>query len=278
MKRISTAILIFLLTNTAYPIVQAKTLIQQPPPATSAFLPLFRLKDVNSGRALLGPQRPYIHFNLDLSETEQSAWAELKVEKELSQLDLYGDLKNLPALVRKLLQDAGNSYAISDTVAKSVDRLVNELVSQFSAETAWICMRVSLKNNFFDIPRWHTDGYYTGPYIGEQHKIVMALKGRHTLFYNLPLQLRNQFLALEHSAINPLDTAHRTQIAQLIDKTKIDSPTSPAGTIFIAGADHATVHSEPPFDSDRIFLSIFPCSFKQAAEKKNADKQGARRY
>lgn len=253
----------------------SQSTIQQPPFATDTFLPFFKLAEVKHKRAQLGPQKPFVHFNLDLSEAEKLAWAELRVEKQSSQLSLYG-VKNLLLLVKQVLQEAGNSPSISDVVAKSVERLVNEMVYQFSAETAWICMRLSLKNNNFDVPRWHTDGYYTAPPEGELHKVVMALKGRHTLFYNLPLLQRTAFMALEsmssEGTVDHDDINHRIRIAQLIDIAKIDSPTPPAGTIFIAGAEHAAVHSEPPFDSDRIFLSIFPCSFKQAEAMKRDDE------
>lgn len=87
----------------------------------------------------------------------------------------------------------------------------------------------------------------------------MSLKGKSTLFYNLPQEQRREFYLL-------LDNQNRNSLARLLDRSKAISAKFGQATIYVVGAEHAAVHSEPPIHEGRIFLSILPGSKTQIQE------------
>ncbi|MES2219246.1 MAG: hypothetical protein V4501_12650 [Pseudomonadota bacterium] len=202
----------------------------------------------------LNPQNPFTTFDLKFSSAEQAALDEMNINYTKS-YDNFGNLTALKNETKEFLKSLGQSDAGQiEIISNLITNLVNTVISSFEKATAWVTIRASLTTDTWDLPRWHTDGYYYAPYSGEQYKAVITLKGPGSLFYPLPNELRQQFNSLQ---LNP---DNRAIIAKLLDPAKAISIDIKKGVIFIVGADYAAVHSEPPIHESRLFLSIVPGS------------------
>ena len=78
----------------------------------------------------------------------------------------------------------------------------------------------------------------------------MSLKGTHTLFSQLPKELREVF------RVHAKDRAY---LGSLLDPSQIVTAKLGEGTFFVVGSlSCAASHSEPRVDSQRLFISIVP--------------------
>lgn len=203
----------------------------------------------------------------------------------------YGKILNVKndnqlKYIADFFKSIGNKDEISNNIAKII---INKLVKKFllatKMDSAWLTIRTSTANNYFDIPRWHCDGYY---YNAEKmhknkefaYKFVMTLKGPGTIFKSDEKakikmnQIDNEMineLGTQISKIDPLDIKKINKTNNLIHeefrkKTMeelLKFPTIQSnnnqGIIFISGnKKRCLVHSEPPVHEDRLFISIVP--------------------
>ncbi len=94
----------------------------------------------------------------------------------------------------------------------------------------------------------------------------MTLKGPSTLFYKFPEDAKDSFKNIINSKDHSSMKSKR-EIAKLVDEAKIHRAPKHLGTLYIVGnIDKAAVHSEPPMDSDRVFISVLPGTQKQIQE------------
>lgn len=215
----------------------------------------------------LGPNSSFVYYDLQPSESERSALKTLKINTT-DAYNNYGNLNVLESEVREFLKTVNNgSESSAQDVARLITRLVKEILQGCGQETAWVTVRSFTSTSEYDLPRWHTDGYYYAPYEGDPYKFAITLKGPPTLFYQLPADKREAFYALQRKG-NEKNEYNRQALAEMLSTAKeaisIGQPYQ--GAVFIVGSNHAAVHSEPPIKEERLFLSILPGSKKQIKE------------
>lgn len=212
----------------------------------------------------MSPQRPFVTFDMKLTCDDINCLNNLRIDI-YDEYDNYGNLDSFNDALNTFLKSLGNEIEASNTATSLILNLVNQVLVASGKETAWITLRASPKSTAFDIPRWHTDGYFYNLDVeerDEQYKVIIVLKGPQTLFYDLPSDMREMFnvLCLRDD---------RDALAQMLDITQSTSAQLYHGAIFIVGADYSAVHSEPAIHEDRLFLSILPGSKKQIEELYN---------
>lgn len=122
---------------------------------------------------------------LGLSEEEMRMFDKIEID-ECEQYDRYGNLELIKFEIPEILRRNGNvDENLIQSVTDSIWKVVSNVTAAFGKQTAWVCIRTSIPNSYFDVPRWHVDGYFYSPYYGPQYKFAAALKGRQTLFHPL---------------------------------------------------------------------------------------------
>jgi hypothetical protein len=224
-------------------------------------------REIQAATESLSPRHSFAYYDLHLSENEKSAVNALKIHKT----DSYNNYANLNALepeVRDFIKtlDKGNETNAKE-VSHLIVRLVNEILHASGQETAWVAVRAFIPISQYDVPRWHTDGYYFEPYSGDPYKFAVTLKGPPTLFYRLPDNKREEFYTLEHKGTEQ-NNYNRQVLADMLGKSKeaISIAQPYQGAIFIVGSSNAAVHSEPPLKEERLFMSVLPGSKAQIKE------------
>jgi len=226
-------------------------------------------KVIQTAIKALSPSRSFVYYDLHLSENEKSAVNALKINKT----DSYNNYANLNALgpeVREFIKTLGlgkGNETNAKEVARLIVRLVNEILQASGQETAWVAVRAFTPTSEYDVPRWHTDGYYFEPYSGNLYKFALTLKGPPTLFYRLPDNKREEFYALWRKGTEQNDY-NRQAFADMLGQSKeaISIAQAYQGAVFIVGSNNAAVHSEPPIKEERLFISILPGSKTQIKE------------
>lgn len=215
----------------------------------------------------LSPETPFIIFDLTLSSADLNDLKKLKINSTL-EYNNYGDLESLQSGISDFLLSLGNSLEIANSVSKLITKIIIHSLIGSRRETAWIVLRAFTHTDEYDIPRWHTDGtFYTS--MSMQYKIVMALKGPQTLFYPKALfetlsdQMQNEFHFLSDGKDGPKE--NRIAQAKILDASQIISSSLNQGALFLVG-DNGALHSEPPINEERLFLSILPASKEEIYE------------
>lgn len=176
------------------------------------------------------------------------------------QLNVFGELAALEGNVAAFLKEIGpNEPAHVVRVAKRIDAIAREIIEASGKETAWFCLRAALPTDFFDIPRWHLDGYYYRPSDNAmQYKFAIALKGAPTLFYPLSNEFKELRAVIRQNMIN------RKFTHELFRAEEIVSAPKGTGVFFIAGDNNrAAFHSEPPIHENRLFFFLVPCASEE---------------
>ena len=221
-------------------------------------------KKIKMALMSLNAQKPFAIFDVKFTDDEKNSLDKMHID-DTKAYDNFGNLSELQREVKDFIKSLGNNGADeSELIAKLIEKLVNEFILAFEKETAWVTIRSSVATSSWDLPRWHSDGYYYSPYSGDQYKLAIALKGPSTLFYPLPDELRDKFKSLQFNPEN------REAIAQMLDVSKAIFAAREQGIIFIVGTyDHGAVHSEPPIHEERLFLSVVPGNKSEIQELYN---------
>lgn len=203
----------------------------------------------------LGTGSSFAFVDLRLTDSEFDIIDKLKfddLDHEISrEYDRFGDLYLLKDELPIFLREMGNDdEEVIQTVTEIIARAVQDVTKASNKNSAWVSVRASSPNHEFDIPRWHTDGKYYGPYPypGIVFKFAAVLKGSPTLLYNLPDDMRDIFYA---------NWNDRKFLSELLDLNKAESPKKGEGVFFIVGNEKlGAVHSEPKMGEHRLFFSI----------------------
>lgn len=220
------------------------------------------LNSMKSAINSLNSTNPFIFFYPQISDRELQAFNKIKINKT-DEYNNYGNINTLELEVRRFINtlDQKNKNDAKE-VAQFIGRLVKDILKTSGQETAWIAVRAFTPTPEYNIPRWHTDGYYYKPY-EHQYKFVVTLKGQSTLFYKLPSEMRTQFFRLQ-------DSNNRESLAHMLNvPSRCFQPKLGQVAVYIVGADNSAVHSEPPISEARLFLSILPGSRAQIEEWKS---------
>jgi hypothetical protein len=237
-------------------------------------------QEISGSISGLSQEKPFIIYDLGLTNTEKEYLSLLKINS-CAEYSHFGSTQALCLEVKDFVAGLGNDVETSVRVSELIEKCVKVSLAASGKEAAWVTLRASVPNKEFDSPRWHTDGYFYAPYKGQQYKIAMVLKGPQTLFYSLPNKDRKWFNEVQrsHQLIYHKDGSidqegtfkatfkTRKLLADSLDKKNIVSGAFGQGVIFAVGGDDvAAVHSEPPIQEERLFLSIVPGSPLQIQE------------
>lgn len=219
-------------------------------------------------------QKGFRHFALGLTPQEQHLLSGIKVDDTAS-YNNFGDVNSVEVDAAGFFTQLGNAPDIAKQQAAVTAKMVKQTIAATGAETAWITIRVQQPTKEYDAGRWHTDGYFYPPHSGNQYKAVIALKGAGTLL-NVPSdEQRALFMQAQRTANDT--TKAQSSIITLLDPQRTESTPAGMGTMFIAGSEHAAIHSEPPIHSERVFISILPGTAQQIDTlRQNWNKQTPR--
>lgn len=206
--------------------------------------------------SLLGHGNSFAFVDLELTDQELYLIDKIKFDK-LDPMDghkeynRYGDLHLLKEELPSFLRDIGNDdEEVIEAITEIIDRTTQQVTKAANKDSAWVAVRAFTPTHEYDVPRWHVDGQFYGPYPypGIVFKFGAVLKGRPTLLYNLPNDRRDIFWSNQNN---------RAFLSELIDLNKAESPKKGEGLFFIVGnMDIGAVHSEPRMDENRLFFSI----------------------
>lgn len=199
----------------------------------------------------------FAYVDLGLTDRELDLLDQLKFDQlqvgDTVQYDRFGDLHLLGDELPNFLKIIGNDNEdVIKVTTEVISKIVHDVVSASNKNSAWVCVRASTPMTAYDIPRWHIDGAYYGPfpYPGLIFKFAATLKGSPTLLYNLSSDQRDVFIAHQND---------RKFLSEFLDLSSAESPQRGEGVIFIvADQERGAIHSEPKKHENRLFFSILP--------------------
>lgn len=209
--------------------------------------------DISNPVHLLSPSRPFVNFDLGLTDDEKNCLEALEIDST-GHYENYGDLELLLEEVTNYIISLGKeNEAVAISIANIVIKVINKILTYTRQETAWITLRAFTPVAAFKEPRWHADRFDYPP-TGEQYKGAVTFKGAGTLFYNASLE--------ERARLEPMKQDKKL-LDNAMDKSLVVSADVGQGTMFIVGASYAPFHSEPDIKSPRLFLAVMPGSREQ---------------
>lgn len=193
----------------------------------------------------------YAFVDLGLSNEEIDLFEQVKVLNPM-QHNRFGHLERLKEEIPQFLRNLGNKdEELINSASEIINKIVLNVTEAFGKQTAWVSVRAFTPTNEYDRPRWHMDGSYYAPYYGVQYKFATALKGRSTLFFPVDEEGRKVY--------SPEHMNDREFLSQYFDSKLAESPQLGQGAFFIVGNDKfGALHSEPPIDTPRLFISVLP--------------------
>lgn len=210
----------------------------------------------------------FINYKIFLTKQEEDSLKKLNISysKEYRQ-DKIKDFYVIRHQVACFLSSLGNSYKISISVAKLIEKYVRAVVYNHITRSDFI-LRICAFNpkdnlELYKIPRWHFD---IADKEDQHYKNIITLKGPKTLFVHLQLEyikkLKNIINNIDYTNSESYMSAslqsHRIITACINDKNcTIDNAENGWATVFkIGNHESIALHSEPYISSERLFVSI----------------------
>jgi hypothetical protein len=242
------------------------------------------LNKKNIKKYLKNDPKQFIIFDIDYSQESKDCIDNFNITEFLS-YDNYSDnnLDDLKDFLLKLGSNKPKQVCIMDKIIKDITKIVMSGYDKIYTHY-WLTIRATLPHPDFDIPRWHCDGnyFYKEPSADEKTtfnrpnltKFVTVLQGPGTLFLKTTTQkerdLFNTTIAEESQKSYERDKETHyedvIEVRKIID-TKIKGERIQSdkyqAAIFISNikgsdVDKCGIHSEPPINVPRLFLSIVP--------------------
>jgi hypothetical protein len=207
-------------------------------------------------------------FVIEYNVKEKNCIDEFKIEYGCT-YNHYGSANELIGIVDFLKDIGDNSDECCEIISSVIQKLTKSVCRQYEKEHCWVTIRVNLPNADFLIPRWHSDGrFYTSVNKNEtQSKFITVLKGDGTLLCETDESTREKFNKIK----NKYNLEGRIECDKLLksSNSKFKQLTNDQGLVFYVGdPDKSAIHSEPPFKTPRIFLSILPGHVEEIDEWK----------
>jgi hypothetical protein len=215
------------------------------------------VEDMREKIQTLNEDKHFSFVDLRISEEDLQAISKFKIDysKEGAQTDYnrFGNLHLMQDELPDFLRCLGNNdEQLINRITQIIIETSANVVEAFNKDTAWITVRTNPSCELYDIPRWHSDAPYFLPYKDFQYKFATVLKGRPTLFHQLPQDLRGIF----NYHLSPY---HRVALMDMLADSYIETASLGQGAFFIVGdRNYGAVHSEPKFDLERLFFSVLP--------------------
>ena len=221
----------------------------------------------NISNFIYNPNKSFKIIKLNISNNLKNILLNLNINDNI--YNYYGK-KNLDIKSNDYIS-LFNSFKINNDIksihllCKFIKKLLLEVCNEYNKKYCWLTIRVSTPNKFYDIPRWHIDGnYYKSDNI--QSKFILTLKGNSTLIINPNQKIRKDFLNIH----NKHELEMRLLSNKIVSNEKIININTLINGVIIISTNHklATIHSEPPIQENRIFLSILPLTKNELNELK----------
>ena len=219
---------------------------------------LFEKFDLPDGEIQLA-EKGFVNFDLSLAAAQRSALDKLQISGT-------GTYNNYAAPKRETVQDLTKFFnnVIRDgaQVAGLIDTILDvrqKIKDTLPCKSSCMSVRAFQRTPVFNVPRWHQDGIFY-PYTGQQFKIAMALKGPSTLFFTADQDMRTRFNQLRFRAACDDRANMQPVLNSFVKDHRADEPAIPTqtATLFNVGFQDAAIHSEPPINEGRLFLSFVP--------------------
>ena len=210
----------------------------------------------------------------------------ISMKKTLDRLDLkvndvfthFGSIKDIVNLNQYLSKLGTNTTDDIKSIEKLIMSIIRKVLKGYTKKHFWMDIRVTQPDHDFDIPRWHKDGnfFLQGPIELHTSKFATVLKGPGTLLikgtkkinqiYNEHLiEERKEYILtkdmkdMKEQSIR-INKKYRPILAKKLANEKVIQVKNTQGVIFFAGnpREKAALHSEPPNDAPRLFISILP--------------------
>ena len=197
---------------------------------------------------------------------------DLKVNDVFAHFGSIKDIVNLNQFLSKLGTNTTDDIKSIETLIMSI---IRKVLKGYTKKHFWMDIRVTQPDHDFDIPRWHKDGnfFLQGPIELHTSKFATVLKGPGTLLIKGTKkvnQIYNENLIEQRKEYIPtkdmkeqsrrIHKKYRPILAKKLANEKVIQVKNTQGVIFFAGnpREKAALHSEPPNDAPRLFISILP--------------------
>jgi hypothetical protein len=265
--------------------------------------------NTNKIEKYLDSKNTYEIFDINYTKKEKKCIDNFNITKS-GNYTSYNTIDNLLDFIKNIGNNKSDDVDIMFNIIKN---LLNNILFGYKTDSYYIILRIQKESTFFDIPRWHCDGFYYANRDKLQTKFVTVLRGPTTLVLDTTKEEKEHFFSLqkyplidlekdkkdkgvlnEISVLTPInhltdkdkfitddtefDIIQRKYIAENIRGTKITLSNN-QGIIFVAGdKDKCLIHSEPKFDKARIFLSILPGTKDDMIYMENRQKEFNKKY
>jgi len=194
---------------------------------------------------------------------------EIKLAKSLA-YTFNGNIKDLKEFLSVL---GDNSSEDIEILENKIKEIAKEVVTGFGKASpddkyCWLNIRITYKDPFFNIPRWHHDGYaFQGP-----GTLLIKDTGKVIDKYNEIQKLKKPIKYGEPGWEKESMRIRKLEYKELKDVEKIQL-TNNEGCVFFAypGTDkkfkQGALHSEPKKDTFRMFMKIIPGTKKEINEQ-----------
>ena len=203
---------------------------------------------------------------------------DLKVQKDFDHFGSITDMEGLNAFLSTLGTNTPDDIKKMEKLVMSITRKV---LKGYKKKHFWMDIRVRQPNHDFDIPRWHKDGPFfssTDPNELNTSKFVTVLKGPGTLLIKGTKhvnQILEEYWQERRKEARPtktkkemieqsvrLENKFRPILAEKLADEQVVQVKNSQGLVFFTGVpfEKGALHSEPPIDVPRMFISILPSS------------------
>lgn len=211
------------------------------------------------------------------SEKERIKRFDLKESKTFSH---YGSISDMEELNSFLFNIGTNTQDDIKKMRKLIMNIIHTVLKVYKKKHFWLDIRVTQPKHDYDTPRWHKDGriFSSDPNELYTSKFVTVLKGPGTLLIKGTDKVNqihiNNFEKQCKEAIPPKNTKmsieqsiriqekYRPILTKELADEKIVQVKNTQGLIFFTGVsmEQGALHSEPPINEPRMFISILPSS------------------
>jgi hypothetical protein len=182
-----------------------------------------------------------------------------------------------------LLEIGDNKKSLVNQMERIIIKLIKNVMSSYKMDNFWITIRVTLPNHLYDLPRWHKDGaFFLNNGNAMTSKFVAVLKGPGTLVIKSDDSINQTYNTLYKKQLDEMNKCkifedqikvgdkYRPIYSNAFKNEKIIKVKNNQALIFFAGTDknNSCLHSEPPINKPRLFISILPGSMKDIMELK----------
>ena len=208
--------------------------------------------------------------NIEYTEQEKNCLDNFNITN-FKTFDYYGIYSSIDGINEYLSNVGNNSAECIQTMNNVINMIAEYVYKGCNKDHLWLTIRITQPNSDFDIPRWHQDGnFFTNN--DKQFKFVTVFQGAGTLLCSTDENTIEKFNSIEFR-FDHNDLEGRMMIHKLLES----SPNSQfkqlkkyQGLIFSVGNQKiATIHSEPPMHTKRIFMSIVPGTKEEIIKRKN---------